>query len=76
MESYIEYIKDNNISNNLHTIVMKTREHPILEEYLKLYLQTDKGKKELDLKDDVGETALMLSSGMSKRYSTIGTIKL
>jgi hypothetical protein len=67
MEFYIEYMKDNNISNNSDDIVIQTLDHPILKEYLKLYLHTDEGKKELNLQSLNAKTALMCTSQCSKQ---------
>ncbi len=60
----------------LHKLVMETKKHKILEEYLKIYLQTEKGKKELDLKNTKGWTPLMLSCRNSNIYSSLETVEI
>src|SRR5690606_22965681 len=77
MESYIKYMEKNYIRRDLHDIVTETSKHPILVEYLKLYLQTDKGKNEINLLNDYySMTALMWASKYSNEGSTIETVKL
>jgi len=64
MDKYLEYIKVNNINNNLHDLVLNTRKHKILEKYIKIYLQTEKGKNELNT--NTIKSALMLALQFSE----------
>lgn len=76
LELYYEYLDFNKINNKLHDIVLKTSTYPILNEYLKIYFQTDKGRKNINLKNNNGETALMLASKYSNTDSSIETVKI
>lgn len=76
MEPYIEYMDRNGINNNLNDVVFQTFKHLKLEDYLKIYLPTAKGKKEINSKNKKGWTPLMTASRYSNKYSRISTVKL
>src|SRR5690606_20342830 len=75
MEIYKKY-EHLPITGKLYNLVLCTSRYPIIEEYLKIYLQTDRGKQEINLKDKHGWTALMSASKYSNKDSSIETVKL
>ena len=59
---------------HLHECVMKTREYPILNEYINLYLKQNPDK--IDKKNKKGWSALMLASRYSKTDSSEETVEI
>lgn len=62
--------------NHLHKIVICTKEHIILEEYLEKYLETEIGKIELNSQNKKGYTAIMLAFLNLNTNSTLKTIQI
>ena len=67
-------VKKSKKFTHLHKCVMKTREYPILNEYINLYIKQN--PNEIDKKNEEGWTALMLASRNSKINSSEETVKI